>query len=486
MAQQGGDQFYSALQQKAQDAVASIFKSPLLTIQYPSQGDFMWNWQNGSQIFNQATWDYISAKIADGDYTGSAQLSSAGGYPNADVMILNSMAYTLSSANQALMIQTQANASQQANTVVMDYQTTYGEITTAQMTAANVSTKYDYVVAYICGSVWSGATPPLSYSTMAGARNLAALLPNRPPSSDQVITDVSIYLSMMQPVLALQDETQKGQWVLKCLKANTQTPTLQNGGIKTVNPNTGAVSANYTDAFGINYSTQAISNDLQNTGRTIELGMTTSSASGSQLSVHMDAQAGFTVGSCVQFAVSGGATYDISTAAGTSTDMSITMTWAGYSMIPVAPLAWQQATNVGWFWIDAIIQAVANTGKDVDGFHFVSTPPYNFGPLVSGGDFGLLTNLLIANYPTVSITYRNANYTSFKESWSEHVSGNLTLFGFIKLGSFSQGAYGSQFSQGSDNSTFTVTFSASPQVISVPALQQTAYVIAGAVDTVSK
>jgi hypothetical protein len=484
MAQQGGDQFYSALQAQATAAVGAIINSPLMTIQYPSQGDFMWNWQNGNQVFNQSTWDYISAKIAKGDFTGSAQLSAAGGYPNAYATVLNSMAYTLSKSNQALLIQTQANASQQASTVVQDYQTTYGEITAAQMSAAKVSTKYDYVVGYICGSVWSGAAQPLSYSTMAGARNLAALLPNRPASSDQVITDVSLYLSMMQPVLALQDATQNGQWVLSQLTNNTQNPNSSNGGINTVNPNTGNVSTKLTDAFGINYATQSIANDLQNTGRTIQIGMTTSAASGSQLNVSMQAQAGFSVGSCLKFSVSGGATYDMSTAQGTSTDMSITMTWAGYSVVPMAPLAWQQATNVGWFWLDPIIQALANTGVDVDGYHFIATQPYNLGSLTSGGDFGLLNNLLIANYPTVSITYRNANYKSFKQAWSEHVSGNLTLFGFIKLGSFSEGAYGSSFQQGADNSTFTVTFSASPQVVAVPALQQTAYVIAGAVTTV--
>jgi hypothetical protein len=147
----------------------------------------------------------------------------------------------------------------------------------------------------------------------------------------------------------------------------------------------------------------------------------------------------------------------------------------------MASTAWQQATNIGWYYGDPIAQAVQNIGKDVDGFKFVSPSPYKMGAFEGGGNFGLLTNLLIANYPTISITYSNANFSSFKESWKENVSGNLTLFGFIKLGSFSQGAYGSSYTEGSDNSTFTVTFSASPEVTSVPQNQKTAYVIGGAI-----
>ena len=483
--QEGGDQFYTALQQKATAAVSSFFKSPLVAVQYPSQGDFMWNWQNSNQVFNQSTYDYLSAILSKGDFTNSAKMSGSGGFPNAYTQILNSLVYSLGSANQQKLIQAQSNASQQAQTIVTDYQGLYGTITDAQMTAAGVTTKQDYVISYILGSVWSGkgTSAPLTYSQMSQARNLAALMPKMPMSGTQVLTDVTVYLNIMQPVNALSDNLQYNAWVLTMLKTNTQYPSAANGGMQVVNPNTGMVSPSYQNAYGINYPTQSISNDLQNKGRTINIGMTTSSASGNQLSVHVDAQAGFSVGSVLQFSLSTGMTYDMSQMSGTSTDCSISMTWTGYSMIPAAPLAWQQATNQGWYFGDPISQAIANGNKDVDGFKFITASPFNLGPLANGGNFGQFTNVLIANYPTITITYKNANFSSFKQSWSEKVSGNLTLFGFIKLGSFSQGAYGSSYQEGSDNSTFSVTFSASPQIVGVPQLQQTAFVIGGAVST---
>jgi hypothetical protein len=265
----------------------------------------------------------------------------------------------------------------------------------------------------------------------------------------------------MMPVNGFSDQLQNGAWMIAQMKSNTMNPTTSNGGMETVNPNDGAILP-VNVGWKINKSMAEIANDLQNKGRTIELGLTTASASGGSMTVHVDGQAGFSIGSWLKFSTSAGASYDMSTVSGTSTDCSVSIKYEGYSMIPAAPSPWQQGTNVGFYYADPIAQAVANQGQDVTGFKFLNKPPYDMGEFAKGGNFGLLTNVLIANYPTITITYSNANFSSFQQSWSEKVSGNLTLFGFIKLGSFSQGAYGSSYKQGSDNSTFTLTFSASP------------------------
>jgi hypothetical protein len=316
---------------------------------------------------------------------------------------------------------------------------------------------------------------------MASARNLKALLPKAPMGADQIITDVTVYLNLMQAVNGLSDELQNGAWIIRQLKNNAQTPSATNGGMQTFDPNTGSILAGYNEGWSINSSVASINNDLQNTGRTIQIGMQTSQASGGGLSVSVEGQAGFSIGSWLKFDVGGSASYDMSKLQGTSTDASVSITFAGYSIVPMAPSAWQQATNVGFFYGNPIVQAAANGSQDVTGFKFLNPPAYNLAKISEGGNFGLLTGLLIANYPTISITYEKADFSSFKQSWSERVSGNLTLFGFIKLGSFSQGTYGSTYAEGSDNSTFTITFSASPQVTTVPQNMRTAFVIGGAV-----
>ena len=481
MADQPGQQFYAALQQKAMDAVKGILKSELYPVQYPSQGDFMWYFQNGNQVFNNNTYGYVNALVANGDVDGTIALGSAGSFANAYVQVLNAMTYSLNQGDAAKLDQARKNASAEGDTLVQDYQTTFGPITPDDMTQAGVQTKQDYVISYVLGSKWSGSATPLTWTQMSTARNLRQLLPKAPASADAVITDVALYLNLMQPVLSYEDELENGAWILRSLKASTQYPSAANGGMQTVDPNTGSILPGYNVGWGIPSTIAAITNDLQNKTRTIELSMRTSQASGGSISVHIDGQAGFDIGSVLSFSVEGGATYDMSRTTGTSTDCSVTMQYAGYSVVPMQPAAWQQATSSGFYYGDPIAQAVANQGKDVTGFKFVSPPPYNVGPLAEGGNFGLLTNLLISNFPTITIRYEHADFSSFKESFSQSVSGNLTLFGFIKLGSFSEGTYQSSYQQGSDNSSFTVTFAASPAVTSVPTLQQTAYVIGGAV-----
>ncbi|MEO0036481.1 MAG: hypothetical protein RLZZ501_2504, partial [Pseudomonadota bacterium] len=125
--------------------------------------------------------------------------------------------------------------------------------------------------------------------------------------------------------------------------------------------------------------------------------------------------------------------------------------------------------------------AVQNADKDVDGFKFASPPAFNMHDISVGGTFGLLQTLVISRFPTIKLTYHQASFQSFQQSWSEKLSGNIKLFGFLKLGSFSEGAWGSSYEAGTDDSTFSVTFTPSPQVLSVPQLQQLAFVIAGAV-----
>ncbi len=129
-----------------------------------------------------------------------------------------------------------SNASAQAQTIVSDYQSTFGTITPAQMALAQtavgafaVQTLQDYVVAYVLGYLWSGqqaaSKPPLTYTQMANSRNLRSLLPNMPASGNTVVADVSNYLSILQPVNAIQSNQQLGSWILAQLNLNTSQPT---------------------------------------------------------------------------------------------------------------------------------------------------------------------------------------------------------------------------------------------------------------------
>lgn len=490
--QAGTLNYYNALQQQAQLAVQS-FNTTIVPIQYPQQGDFDWNYQNPNQVFNSGTFDYISANVRpSSDFPGTAQLSSSGGFPNAYIQVIAGISYALSKADTATVNAAQSNASVQAATIVSDYQSTFGPITDDNMKAAVaaigavVQTKQDYVVSYILGYVWSGAQtskqPPLSYTTMAAARNLKSLLPAMPMSGNQVVADTSIYLSILNPANAIISSQQLGAWILAQLVNNTSFPSSTNGGMSVVNPQTGIITNNQV-GYSVNTSLASIQNDLQSTNKVITLQMSTSASTDNTLNVSVAGQTGVSVGSFLNFSATTKVNYDMNKTAGTSSSANVEISYIGYSMVPVSPLAWQQATNVGWFYSDPIAQAIQNGTNDVTGYKFVASAgsKYNLAAFADGGTFGYLDYLLVSNVPTVKITYSNADYATFMENWSTQTTGNLSLFGCISLGSFSAGASGSTVTKGADNSTFTVTFGPSAQVLSVPQMQQTAFVIGGGI-----
>jgi hypothetical protein len=489
----GGAEYFAALQKRANEAIASIYKTRITPIEFPAQGDFNWFWQNPNQVFNQGTFDFLSARVSPGDSPDTAQLSPAGGFANAYVQVVTALQYSLSSTESATLNKAISNASAQAQAIVSRYQGIFGQITDGQMKTAQealgefaVANKQDYVIGYILGYIWSGRKdekkPALTYTEMAHARDLRQLLPKMPASGVPVLADVTVYLNLIAPVNSLEDQLFLGGWIRNQLRVNTAVPTERNGGMHLVNPNTGAVSPDYQVGYSINAAISQLQNDLNNLSRTFSLGMEVSKASGSSLRVSVDGGAGFSVGSLLRFSLGTQFSYDMTQVQGTSTDCTVEISYKGFTMVPSAASPWQQATSVGWYFGDPIAEAVRNESKDVTGFKFVSNPPYNLGPLADGGDFGMLTNLLISNYPTVKIHYRNANFSSFKQSWNQSLSGNLTLFGFIRLGGFKEGASGSSYKEGSSNSEFTVEFSPSQEVLSVPDLQKTAFPIGGSFD----
>ncbi len=487
-------EYYNVLQEQTQNAVKGVINDKVFPIQFPAQGGFIYNWQNLNNIFNRGTYDLITGNVSPGKVEPAAALGEAGTFPNNYIQVLSGIAYALNKADTKKMNTVQGNASAQQATIVQDFQTTYGNITDAQMTEAKevvgpwgVSTKYDYVISYVLGTQWSGTEsagkPPLSYDEMSSARNLKDLLPKRPGSSDTVINDVSIYLNMTASVNALQTQMQNGSWTVAQAITNTMTPTESNGGIKTFNPVDGKVDTNFRTGWDVNKSIADIKNDLNNESRAIEFKMTTSQASGSSMNVSINGSAGFSVGSWLKFSLGTQFSYDMSTFQGTSKDTEVTVQYKGYSIVPISPLAWQQDINTGWYNGSIIRQAFENQGKDVSGFKFASStpPPFNFNSFEENGNFGWLNNVIVSNYPTITIKYKNADFNSFKESWSTKTSGNLKLFGFISLGSFSAGASGSSYEEGSNNSEFTLTFSPSEEIITVPEFQKQAFIVAGAI-----
>jgi hypothetical protein len=70
------------------DAIAPIYHTQIVLVAYPAQGDFPWWYQNPNGVFNQSTFDYVSARVSPSGAPGTVRLSPSGGFPNAYMQVV--------------------------------------------------------------------------------------------------------------------------------------------------------------------------------------------------------------------------------------------------------------------------------------------------------------------------------------------------------------------------------------------------------------
>ena len=62
--------FFARLTSAINQQIAPVLNLSITLIQY--QGDFLWWYQNPNLVFNQGTFDYISARVSPGDVGATA------------------------------------------------------------------------------------------------------------------------------------------------------------------------------------------------------------------------------------------------------------------------------------------------------------------------------------------------------------------------------------------------------------------------------
>ncbi len=123
---------YQVLAAAINEQIELIYHTSVTLVQFPSQGNFLWYYQNPNQVFNNGTFGYISARVSPGEAAGLAKLSGPGSYPNAYAQLLSEMEYSISSADVAAHNQDAVAQAGYGNQVLSDLrQATY------QPTAAN-------------------------------------------------------------------------------------------------------------------------------------------------------------------------------------------------------------------------------------------------------------------------------------------------------------------------------------------------------------
>jgi hypothetical protein len=344
------------------------------------------------------------------------------------------------------------------------------------------------------GYLWSGyhaglIKAPLTAQYMQlHARNLQGLLISMPSGGSAVLSPVTNYFSAMGPSTGFTSELSFGNWMISQLNNNVASPSATNGGMAVFDPSGLIPPGTFEPALTVTPSVEAIENALDTTTNAITMNIAVTVNSSTSSTVSINGGAGFDFGGpLLSFSTSGSFSYDSSQYVSAGMSYTIAITYPGVTQVTTSPLVFDPSTGDGWFSASPLQQAFANwtldqarptTAPNTTGYNFASKPASN---LVQGGNFGLLTGLLLAQYPTVTVTYTTGNVAQAASDFRQTVSGGCSLFGFIPLGSFSEttSTQSSSFSQSS--SGFSITLAPPQDVVPVGNADAMAYVIGASV-----
>ncbi|RSD32049.1 hypothetical protein [Vibrio pectenicida] len=378
----------------------------------PAHSRFPYWYLNENLVFNQYTYDYISARVMPGKVEGTVQLSDGNGFSHAYLQVMSAIAFSLSQQTKQQLVEQQKELETLASDLVDVYEYAFNAITPEKINQANqvvepyqvtIETKLDYVVQYVVGYQWSGRVaqekPPLNFSQLADAKNLTQLLPDIPSSGAGVLQKFSLYLHSYRLISAVGNGLQYNSGILNALKNNVQFPTKETGGIRTFNPVDGSESDQYQPGYDIGISLADITNALNDGNRTIRLTLKTGRREGTPNSKGSVGK----IASKVTFVDELGRSTDLNSLT-ESGQVMVDVAYQGYVYLPILRASLSAGGQTGWYFSDPIWQAFNNQAQDETGYQFVYRPSFNLGCFNQGGNLATLTGVLIANAPQVTIT----------------------------------------------------------------------------------
>lgn len=376
-----------------------------------SHGNFNWYYKNNNDVFNLDTYNLINVRVQSSSNSKFlAEFSAANGYTNAYTQVLNTIYYKPETSKIQNLNKTLNTISKE---LISLYENRFGKITNLQISTSNlltkesIETKLDYILKHKIAYDWSGKKsinrPPFSLTELQKNRDLKTFLTNAPKPANTIIKIAQNYFDLKAQMTKLFNANYNARWELNQLKENTQYPTETNGGIKTVNPNTGEIS-NYNVAYTVENSIKEFTNQLKVDQKEIKINILINHPKPVEVTIITSFQKKIdTISYALKDSISKiGLPYgDIVIEKG-----AIKTSYFGIAQANASPLPWDKETNIGWHSNKPIIEAIENEGTNNPGYHFSVKPPFNFGSFKDGGNFGYITNLLICDSVVSNITIK--------------------------------------------------------------------------------
>jgi len=304
------------------------------------------------------------------------------------------------------------------------------------------------------------AKPPTTLEKLRNSTDVNKILNNVPLSGGPVVPVFMNFLNALGDANVLQSLVTENRAFLTLALGAISSPSETNGGLPLSDGST-------VPAYRVANSVSDILNALKNKGSKIELSMSVNRQTEDEFQVSIAGRAGFSIPVGIFFSVDvgGSASYFSSEIATSSNETTVNMTYTGVNLINYGPPPFSQAGETkNWFWMDPLTQAIRNgyPAKDATGFKFAAEPPVlDFS---EKGPFSYLAGTAIANYPSVEIVVKSANYKKIENSFKQSASVGMSFLG-IPLGGGSQGTYSHHATSDSASSTVTITLTPPPSMV---------------------
>jgi hypothetical protein len=447
------------LRSQAANVLASALGGmPLVNFLTGAQGNFPYYYIDPNNLnFNVGTYNWINTNMLTD--VAPIQQSSGNYFTNLFISVLSKISYKLSVADQATLNAAYTNAQNQQMAVLMAWKAAYGSF------PSGTGQPIDNIMSTIANT-W--AKPATTLLAIKNSVNLNVLLNNAPASGSTIMPVIAAYLNALGSSVTLANAvTMNNAYVAQALAA-VQTPSTTNGGML-------ANDNNLYPGYTVTTPLPSIINNLQSTSNSIKISMNVSIANSSEYSVSINGGTAFNIPFAGFFGMSvgGNASYFHDEIVQNSSSVNITMTFTGATLVNYTPNVFNQSTGQNWFFMQPILNAIANGSKDVSGFKFSPNPGIDFS---ANGPFGILQGVAIANYPSAVITIQSSNYQSIQTTFQQTVSTSVSFLG-IPLGGGSESTYSHSASSSSSNSTVTITLNPPPTMVAGTSVSSVGWIL---------
>lgn len=483
--------YITQLRNQAATLFGATVAATLVPVRF--SGNLNWFWTTGAGDVNELTYNYISGAVTSSpDPTAGVTVGAAGSYANLYRQLINGISWQFSAADLATLQEAETRSAAQAASLVSAYVATYGQPTPEQMEAAKkvnpvIVSTLDYIVQYVIAYLWADVPTTSSGLTlleMQESSDLRRLLSRTPASGQQIVMLFTSYLNALGTSATLIDMQSLGGYTLARLRSNL-TPSASNGGIQLSNPSSGTT---YYLGYSSNELPASILQDLQNTGQSITVSLTSSRIEDQTYDISFSGSAPVRWNGAL-LVIKAGSSFegDVGAQRGSGTRFSITMRFPGVTIIPFFPTPYVQtsAGATGWFNEAVIYQAWQNLllgPNAASGFTFLNAVPG--GIKLGNGGLGYPSALVVSGDPTITVDFEDGNYDEFRAWLSTHESFSVTMFGVIPVGSSTVNTFVATTRQEAGQVGFTLTLTPPPpgsQGQTIPAADQTVPVLAAQV-----